>query len=70
MAYCSVSWEGPNSPIESILAGETGRPNGGANGTPAGDKKLIGEIGPNGSPKGSLADRIRALQNRRVSQAS
>jgi chromosome segregation ATPase len=52
--------EGPGSPIDAILAGDTTRVNGGtganghgANGSPNGE-----------SGKGSLADRIRALQSR------
>src|ERR1019366_703509 len=64
VARLTATLEGPSSPIEAILAGETGRPHGGSNGT-AGDK-LIGAISPNGSQKASLSDRIRALQNRRT----
>jgi hypothetical protein len=56
VARLTATLEGPGSPIEAILAGETGR---------AGEK-LIGAIGPNGSQKASLSDRIRALQNRRT----
>jgi chromosome segregation ATPase len=76
VARLTAQLEGPSSPIEAILAGETGRPigggNGGGNGTTS-DKgngeKLIGAIGTNGSQKASLADRIRALQNRRTHAA-
>ena len=48
--------EGPNSPIESILAQDASRQQ--INGTPSAPS--LGEAGP----KGSLADRIRALQTR------
>ncbi len=72
VARLTAQLEGPSSPIEAILAGETGRAIGGGsggNGT-TGDKgngeKLIGT---NGSQKASLADRIRALQNRRTHAA-
>ncbi|HWF96903.1 MAG TPA: hypothetical protein VG291_18275 [Xanthobacteraceae bacterium] len=72
VARLTATLEGPSSPIEAILAGETGRPHGGGNGA-AGDKgngeKLIGAISANGSQKASLADRIRALQNRRTQVA-
>jgi myosin heavy subunit len=70
VARLTATLEGPSSPIEAMLAGETGRagetghPHGGSNGT-AGEN-LIGAIGANGSQKASLADRIRALQNRRT----
>jgi chromosome segregation ATPase len=73
VARLTAQLEGPGSPIEAILAGEAGPARGTGNGMAGGDKKLIGEIGPNGgTQKGSLADRIRALQSRRstVSQAS
>src|SRR5579862_1876621 len=61
--------EGPNSPIETILAGDAARGRTPANGAVtaengSGDKHL-GTIAANGAPKGSLADRIRALQSRR-----
>jgi hypothetical protein len=74
VARLTATLEGPGSPIEAILTGEAGPARGSGNGMAGGDKKLIAEIGPNGSStqKGSLADRIRALQSRRstVSQAS
>jgi chromosome segregation ATPase len=70
VARLTAVLEGPSSPIEAILAGETGRPYGGANGAASekgNGEKLIGAITANGgNPKASLADRIRALQNRRV----
>jgi peptidoglycan hydrolase CwlO-like protein len=62
--------EGPSSPIEAILAGEAGPSHAAANGTASekgNGEKLLGAIAANGgSQKGSLADRIRALQNRRA----
>jgi chromosome segregation ATPase len=65
VARLTSALEGPQSPIEAILNADTGRPavvNGGAP-----------SIAPGGgAPKGTLADRIRALQNRasRVAKAS
>ena len=64
VARLTAQLEGPSSPIEAILAGETGRPIGGGNGS-IGDKGN----GANGSQKASLSDRIRALQNRRTHAA-
>jgi hypothetical protein len=70
VARLTAALEGPSSPIEAILAGEAGLSHGGANG--AGSEKdsgetLIGAIATNGgSQRGSLADRIRALQSRRT----
>jgi len=54
VAKLAMQLEGPNSPIETILAAEPERPKP-ANGTAA---------GPGGQPesRGTLADRIRALQ--------
>jgi DNA repair exonuclease SbcCD ATPase subunit len=74
VARLTALLEGPSSPIEAILAGEAGSAQGGAhvgaNGTASekgNGEKLIGAIAANGgSQKGSLADRIRALQNRRA----
>ena len=72
VARLTAMLEGPSSPIEAILAGDTGRAAQGsahanANGTAGNGDKLIGAITANGSgQKGSLADRIRALQNRRA----
>ncbi len=62
VARLTASLEGPNSPIEAILAGEAGPSHGGS---------LIGAIAANGGgQKGSLADRIRALQSRRTRTAA
>jgi chromosome segregation ATPase len=67
MARLTATLEGPGSRIDSLLGSEAGAPatpNGG-NGAPP--------IAPGGAePKGSLADRIRALQSRasRASQPS
>lgn len=59
VARLTATLEGPSSPIEAILASDAGRSRG--NGAkPAADIEANG-----GSPKGSLADRIRALQSRR-----
>jgi hypothetical protein len=68
VARLTAALEGPSSPIEAILAGEAGPAHGGANGTASENgEKLIGAITANGgSQKASLADRIRALQNRRT----
>jgi hypothetical protein len=69
VARLTAALEGPSSPIEAILAGEAGLAHGGTNGTASekgNGEKLVGAITANGgSQKGSLADRIRALQNRR-----
>jgi chromosome segregation ATPase len=72
VARLTAVLEGPSSPIEAILAGEAAlAPTfGGANGT-AGEEgngeRLTEAITANGaSQKASLADRIRALQNRRT----
>jgi len=81
VARLTAVLEGPSSPIEAILAGEAGlapgsvqgTPYGGANGTASekgNGETLLGAIAANGgSQKGSLADRIRALQNRRTQVA-
>jgi chromosome segregation ATPase len=82
VARLTATLEGPSSPIEAILAGEAGLAQGsaqasaqgsayaGANGTASekgNGENLIGAITANGgSQKGSLADRIRALQSRRT----
>jgi chromosome segregation ATPase len=58
VARLASALEGPNSPIDAILAAETVRDRAG-NGTPAnGDADLTGAPSTNGD----LADRIRALQ--------
>jgi chromosome segregation ATPase len=68
----TATLEGPDSPIEAILAGEAGPAhaapgtNGAASENGSGEQ-LFGAIAANGdSQKGSLADRIRALQSRRT----
>jgi chromosome segregation ATPase len=70
VARLTATLEGPGSPIEAILAGEAGLAPGLGNGA-AGEKgngeKLLGAISAKaGGQSGSLADRIRALQNRRT----
>jgi hypothetical protein len=76
VARLTAVLEGPNSPIDTILAGDAARPRTPANGAVtaengSGDKHLAA-MAANGAPKGSLADRIRALQSRRsqLTQAS
>jgi chromosome segregation ATPase len=57
--------EGPGSPIDALLAGDADRPNGNGNGKGPhanGDKLFIAAAGE--GSKGTLADRIRALQNK------
>src|SRR5262249_35296716 len=62
VAKLAMQLEGPNSPIEALLAGDstTAKPVKVANGanTPAND---LGSAAP--SPGGTLAERIRALQS-------
>src|SRR5205085_2425144 len=62
--------EGPGSPIETILAADPAHADGGGNGNGHGDKR--GKPANGEGSKGTLADRIRALQSRasRVPQAS
>jgi hypothetical protein len=64
--------EGPTSPIDAILAADTDPLHSPANGIRNGDKLLAAIPDGGDSPKGSLADRIRALQSRtaRVPQTS
>lgn len=71
VARLTATLEGPGSPIEAILAGETSAAAQGANGA-AGDKgsDVIAMVPNGGTQKGSLADRIRALQNRRSRAAA
>ncbi len=61
VARLASALEGPNSPIDAILAAETAHDRG-SNGTPAvqGDIGLVDKPSTNG---GNLADRIRALQS-------
>jgi chromosome segregation ATPase len=63
--------EGPTSPIDAILAADIDPHHAPANGARNGEK-LLGAIPAGGENKGSLADRIRALQSRtaRVAQPS
>jgi chromosome segregation ATPase len=64
--------EGPTSPIDAILAADSDVPHSGANGNRTGDKLRAATPDGGESSKGSLADRIRALQSRtaRVPQPS
>jgi chromosome segregation ATPase len=75
VARLTATLEGPGSPIDAILAGEagpahTGPAHAGANGATSENgnaEQLLGAIAANGDgQKGSLADRIRALQSRRT----
>jgi chromosome segregation ATPase len=68
VARLTATLEGPDSPIEAILAGSHD-----AQGGPGSNGNGIASIAPaGGEAKGTLADRIRALQGRasRVSQPS
>jgi hypothetical protein len=65
VARLTATLEGPDSPIEGSLAGDAGR-------APAASRTKgngARSTGPGGESKGSLADRIRALQGR-ASRAS
>jgi hypothetical protein len=65
VARLTATLEGPDPPIEGILAGDAGR-------APAASRTKgngARSTGPGGESKGSLADRIRALQGR-ASRAS
>jgi DNA repair exonuclease SbcCD ATPase subunit len=69
VARLTATLEGPGSPIDTILAADAARPAAVGNGANGGAPS----IAPNGGDsKGTLADRIRALQSRasRVPQAS
>jgi chromosome segregation ATPase len=69
VARLTATLEGPNSPIEAILAGEAGLAPGLGNGAASENgngEKLLGAITNGSGQKGSLADRIRALQSRRT----
>ncbi|HZN30671.1 MAG TPA: hypothetical protein VFB88_15040 [Xanthobacteraceae bacterium] len=69
VARLTATLEGPGSPIDTILAADAARPAAVGNGANGGAPS----IAPNGGgSKGTLADRIRALQSRasRVPQAS
>jgi len=61
VARLAAALEGPGSPIAAILNGDTGRAAGASNG---GNGAGL-SIAPDGvESKGTLADRIRALQSR------
>jgi hypothetical protein len=60
VARLASALEGPNSPIDAILAAETVRDRTG-NGTPS--ARGDAEFGEAPSSNGDLADRIRALQS-------
>jgi len=70
VARLTAALEGPQSPIEAILSADAGRPAVAPNGTNGAGAPSIAPGG--GESKGTLADRIRALQGRasRVAQAS
>ena len=68
VARLTATLEGPNSPIDSILSSDAYQAAVAANGTAEGP---VPSIAPNGSnAKGTLADRIRALQSRASARAS
>jgi chromosome segregation ATPase len=60
VARLTAVLEGPNSPIDSMLATEPGR----ANAVPLAPAAATGETQAGDGRRDSLADRIRALQNR------
>jgi chromosome segregation ATPase len=70
VARLTAALEGPQSPIEAILSADAGRPAVASNGTNGAGAPSIAPGG--GESKGTLADRIRALQGRasRVPQAT
>ncbi len=70
VARLTATLEGPDSPIETILNGDAGRTPAAPNGTNGNGVPSIAPSG--GEGKGTLADRIRALQGRasRVAQPS
>src|ERR1700674_2030886 len=70
VARLTSALEGPQSPIEAILSADAGRPAVAPNGTNGTGAPSIAPGVP--ESKGTLADRIRALQARasRVPQAS
>ena len=61
VARLTATLEGPSSPIAAILNGETAHSTYGANGSNGASVPIAAQIGES---KGTLADRIRALQNR------
>ena len=69
VARLTATLEGPDSPIDAIVNNDA-QLGAAANGSA---EKAVPSIAPNGNAKGTLADRIRALQTRasaRVQQAS
>jgi chromosome segregation ATPase len=67
VARLTAAIEGPDSPIEAILAGEAARAHPAGNGGGGeSSSALNGGAGESGGSKGSLADRIRALQGKRT----
>jgi chromosome segregation ATPase len=74
VARLTSALEGPSSPIDAILASDAARAQAAAHGTTSGNgQPLLAAAGADGeSSKGTLADRIRALQSRasRIGQAS
>jgi chromosome segregation ATPase len=71
VARLTSALEGPSSPIDAILASDAARMPG-SNGNHGNSERLFVPPGAHGEGKGSLADRIRALQTRasRIGQAS
>jgi hypothetical protein len=75
VARLAIALEGPGSPIETLLADETGRSKAhaapGGNGANGNGEAMLASLANGGESKGSLADRIRAVQSRaRVPQPS
>jgi chorismate mutase len=71
VARLTSALEGPDSPIDAILASDAARMPG-TNGNHGNGERLFVPPAAQGEGKGSLADRIRALQTRasRIGQAS
>src|SRR5712692_6285534 len=69
VARLTATLEGPDSPIEAILSADAARPAAAPNGTNGTSPSIAPDAG---ASKGTLADRIRALQSRasRVPQPS
>jgi hypothetical protein len=64
VARLTATLEGPTSPIEAILNSEAGHSTGAPNGSNGASLSIAPRIGES---KGTLADRIRALQRRALS---
>jgi chromosome segregation ATPase len=75
VARLAIALEGPGSPLETLLAEETGRAKvhaAAGNGSNGNGEAMLASLANGGESKGTLADRIRALQSKaaRVPQPS